>query len=409
VLLLASCSGDEGDATAPTTTAVPPTTEPRVDDGQFIIGLVTPTLGAGAEIGQSVRAAVLLAVDDVNESGGIAGQRIRVVRRDEGDDPATAQRAVQDLVDAGADAIIGPTSSVNLLGSLGTAVDGGVLTCSPTATALALDDFPDEGLLVRTSPSDALQARALAQLVDESGSDRAVVVYLDDPYGRPFADDVRAALVAQGIVVTSTVGFTTSTDRIGAAADSVAAIAPTMIVVIADGEAGSLVIDAVEARIGVPRPSYVVNDAMRLPGASGNAFSGSLAGRVQGVSPIAYSDATFFTDGLAEVDDSTSGVFAANAFDCVNLIALAGVATGSTQPSAIGAAIPAVSTGGTTCATFARCVEQIREGRNINYDSPGAALDIGPDGDPTKALFQRFTFDLFGSDVAGRIMTVSSA
>ena len=408
VLLVASCSGDDGDTTAPSTTAVPPTTAPRVDDGQFIIGLVTPTLGAGAEIGQSVRAAVLLAANDVNASGGIAGQRIRVVRRDEGDDPSTAQRAVQDLVDAGADAIIGPTSSVNLLGSLGTAVDGGVLTCAPTATALALDDFPDEGLLVRTAPSDALQARALAQLVDESGSDRAVVLYLDDPYGRPFADDVRVALAAQGIVVTSSVGFTTAAERVAEAAETVAAIAPTMIVVIADGEAGALVIEAVEARIGVPRPSYVVNDAMRLPAASGEAFSGSLTGRIQGVSPIAYSDARFFIDGLAAIDDSTTGLYAANAYDCVNLIALAGVAAGTTQPAAIGAAIAAVSTGGTTCNTFPRCVEAISEGRNINYDSPGASLDIGPNGDPSKALFERFSFDLFGGDVAGRRMTVST-
>ena len=406
-LALVACSGDDGGSSATTTTVVTPTSELRVDDGEFVLGVVTPTLGIGAEIGQSVRAAVQMAVTDVNAGGGIGGQRVRVIRRDEGDDPAAALRAVQDLVEAGADAIIGPTSSVNVLGSLGTAVDAGVLTCAPTATALSLDEFPDNGLLVRTSPSDALQAQALAQVVDESGADRAVVLYLDDPYGRGLADEVQGALVGQGTIVTTAIGFTESEDDIAAAAERVAATDPSMIVVIANDDAGPLVIDAVEAAVGVPRPSYVVNDAMRRPGATSDPFTGSVAGRIEGVSPVAYADTRFFVDGLAEVDGSASGLYAANAFDCVNLIALAGAATGTTEPAAIAAAIAAVSSGGTTCSSYPRCLEALDEGRNINYDSPAGALDIGADGDPSKAVFERFTFDIFGADISGRTLTVT--
>jgi hypothetical protein len=42
----------------------------------------------------------------------------------------------------------GPPRRSNTLGTLTATVDAGVLTCSPTATALALDDFPDDGLLL---------------------------------------------------------------------------------------------------------------------------------------------------------------------------------------------------------------------------------------------------------------------
>ena len=41
-------------------------------------------------------------------------------------------------------------------------VGRGLVACSPTAAAMALDDFPDRGLFVRTIPSDSLQAAAIA-------------------------------------------------------------------------------------------------------------------------------------------------------------------------------------------------------------------------------------------------------
>ena len=38
----------------------------------------------------------------------------------------------------------------------------GVVTCSPSATALALDDYPDNKLFFRTVPSDSLEMVAIA-------------------------------------------------------------------------------------------------------------------------------------------------------------------------------------------------------------------------------------------------------
>ena len=40
------------------------------------------------------------------------------------------------------------------LGTLDDIVSSGTLSCSPTASALALDEFPDDGLFFRTGPSE---------------------------------------------------------------------------------------------------------------------------------------------------------------------------------------------------------------------------------------------------------------
>ena len=140
---LVACTGDNtatppsgSDGVAATSTTV------HAEDGALVIGAILPSSGSAAEIGSSMSGALAVALEEINSTGGISGRDVRLITREEGNNPATAGLAVQDLVQLGVDAIIGPTSSTNVLGTLGAAVDAGVLTCSPTATALALDDVP---------------------------------------------------------------------------------------------------------------------------------------------------------------------------------------------------------------------------------------------------------------------------
>ncbi len=128
-------------------------------------------------------------------------------------------------------------------------------------------------------------------------------------------------------------------------------------------------------------------------------MGGSLASRVQGISPIAYSTDAQFLAQLGAAPGNSSP-YAANAFDCVNLIALAALAAGSTQPLLIAAGIPAVSDSGTPCMSFAACRVGIEAGSNINYDGPGPGqLRIGNDGELASAMFELFGFDQTGRDV----------
>ena len=46
-----------------------------------------------------------------------------------------------------------------------------------------------------------MQATAIARVVEQSGSASATLVYLDDAYGRPFAEATAAAMRANGTTV----------------------------------------------------------------------------------------------------------------------------------------------------------------------------------------------------------------
>ena len=193
--LAAACTDDDGTAPTSPPSTVTTTTEPqRVDDGVLRIGVLLPESGEGATIGPPLIDAAEAAVDAINVAGGVLGRPVALEIADEGSNAATARDAIASLVEQDVDAVVGPASSTIALATLDDLLTAGVLTCSPTATALALDDFPNSDLFFRTAPSDSLQAVAIAELAERTGARSAAVVHVDDPYGRGLAEATIEAL-----------------------------------------------------------------------------------------------------------------------------------------------------------------------------------------------------------------------
>lgn len=394
-MALMACSDSSSTPGATTTSvlAASTTTQAASDDGVLRIGAVIPGGGAAADMGVSMRAALTMAANEINAAGGVSGRPIDVVMRDEGDSAATALAAVQDLVNNRSDVVIGPTSSLHLLATLSAAVTQNVLTCSPTGSALALDNFPANGLLVRTIASDSLQAQAIARTVDQTGRQAAVVAYLDDAYGRPLADAVSAALAQQSTEVTGSFHFLAGTTPDENSIASIAALQPDVVVVVADGVTGPGIVTALADALPNRLPTFVVNDAMRRPDAAAAPYPKAVAEQIVGVSPLAYSDDADFTARLQAVDPAAGGLYAMNAYDCLNLVAIAADTTSTDSARIIAATIAQVSSGGSSCATFEECMRIADEGRNPNYDGPSGVLAVGTQGTTTSAKFEQFRID----------------
>jgi branched-chain amino acid transport system substrate-binding protein len=314
---------------------------------------------------------------------------------------------VQELVQGRADVIIGPTSSLNLLATLSATVTKNVLTCSPTASALSLDNYPSNGLLLRTVPSDSLQAQAIARTVDQTGRQSAVVAYLDDAYGRPLADEVSAALGQQNTAVEGTFQFDPGTTPDTTTIDSLAALNPDVVVVVADAVSGPGIVAAIGAALANRLPTFVVNDAMRRPDASIAPYSKAVAAQIVGVSPLAYPDDAAFSQRLKAVDPAAGGLYAVNAYDCLTLVAIASDLIRSDNARQIAAAVQQVSTGGSSCANFADCMRVAHEGRNLDYDGPNGVLALDAIGRTTITKFEQFRIDPdTGRDVRRNVITV---
>jgi branched-chain amino acid transport system substrate-binding protein len=366
-------------------------TPQRSGDRQLTIGLLLPS--SDPIMGQGLIEASNIAVERINEAGGVLGRPVRIVEQDEGlGDSGAAGVAALLANDPQIDAVVGPASSLTALNELDALVSAGVMSCSPTATALALDDFPDNELFFRTAPSDSLQALAIADLAQRTGVQNIAVAHVDDAYGRPFAGAVSDAL-SEGTRTVTTYPFIRG-DGIEAVAQDVVESGARVVVVLAGSDDGTAFLEALSRTNFGSLIDVIVNDPLRDPAGAQRleALDPSLRDRVRGVAPQAQS-----TDEDRPFDPP--GLFAANAFDCVNLIALAVALVDTDDPSVFSAQIPALTTRGRVCRSFEECKQLLDENLNINYNGPDGITELLVVGHPARARFDVFAFDETGRGV----------
>lgn len=401
-LVIAGCASD-GDGFTEDTTATTTTTTispSAAGDGRLIIGVLLP-LG-NTLVGEPMLAAIETAIERINAAGGVLDRTVGLVVADEGTSTATASSSIQELISQNVDAIIGPASSLIALSTLSTIVSAGKLVCSPTATSIALDDFPDDGLFFRTAPSDSLQARAIAETVTQTGAERVAIAYVDDPYGRPFSDAVEAALADEGLTAVERVAFSSTADDLSEQAAAITNSDARVAVVLANSEDATQLIEALDDEDTTGLATIVVNDALRNPAAPQRLrnIDPELRRRIVGLAAQADSG-----DAAAPFDPP--GLFAVNAYDCANLIALAAVRAGSDAPADIATHIAEVSVSGSVCATYADCLATIDSGLQIDYNGPSGVTELSTrTGDPSRATFDRFAFNAAGRDELQRRIVV---
>lgn len=121
------------------------------------IGFVGQLTGKFSDIGVAGRNGARLAIEDANAQGGINGRTIHFLPRDDGNTPATAVQAVEELTDEGCTAIIGPMTSAM---STAVAPRARVVLMSPTTSTSHLSNKDD--LFFRVMPVNTRRAIDLA-------------------------------------------------------------------------------------------------------------------------------------------------------------------------------------------------------------------------------------------------------
>ena len=402
--VLAACSGSDDPTVDETIADTTTTTQPTevVTDGRLTIGALLPL--TDTLLGEPMVAAVESAIDRINEAGGVLDRQVRLVVADEGSSSASASASIQTLLERDVDAVIGPASSLIALSTLDELVSAEKVVCSPTASALSLDEFPDGDLFFRTIPSDSLQARAIAEAADQTGAQRVTIVYVDDSYGRPFADAVEASLANEAISVVGRVPFSAADDDLSDQAGELANSDTQVLILLAAGDDGTRFLEALDDEDTGGLATIVVNDAFRNPTSPQRiqGLNDELRNKIVGLAPQADS-------GNDDEPFDPPGPFATNAYDCANLIALAAVRAGTDSPRDIARQIGQVSVSGSVCGAFADCVATIESGLQIDYDGPSGITDLlTRTGDPSRAAFDRFTFDETGRDILQRTVVVGS-
>ncbi|HWR42340.1 ABC transporter substrate-binding protein [Sporomusa sp.] len=140
------------------------------------IGFVAGLTGRQSDIGVAGRNGVMLAIEEINKSGGIAGRPIELVVKDDRNDPNVVRAVDEELINAGIRTIIGHMTSVAAVASLQVIAGGKALIVSPTARADILSGRDDSFITVIPPLGVSAKAQA-AYAVNKLGLKQMVVIY----------------------------------------------------------------------------------------------------------------------------------------------------------------------------------------------------------------------------------------
>lgn len=220
-------------------------------NGKFVVGTLLPSSGDLAFLGPPEFAGVDLAVEEINQNGGVNGSDVTQVKADSGDGtPNIAPSETDKLLAGGADVVIGAASSSVSLSVIDKIVNDQVAQISPANTSTAFDTYADKGLYFRTAPSDVLQGQVMASTVIGDGKQNIAILARQDSYGEALAENVRDFYEEAGGNVVSYKLYSPEAANYNAEVQAIAAEDPDAIVLIAFDETKKIVPALIQAGLG---------------------------------------------------------------------------------------------------------------------------------------------------------------
>jgi branched-chain amino acid transport system substrate-binding protein len=184
----------------------------------LVVGINLPFTGADAADAANIRDGALMAIDEINANGGIAGKiMITPLLKDDGTvaagqyDPAQAATNTKEFVaDSDVVAVVGPQMSGSGKAMAPIASDAGLMLITPSSTNPDITDpkFASQyrpngkAIYFRTVTTDAFQGPYMANYAAETLGIKSVYI-LDDTgaYGEGIANSFEAQATAKGINV----------------------------------------------------------------------------------------------------------------------------------------------------------------------------------------------------------------
>lgn len=214
VASLAACGSSSTGSTSAATTAAAGETKAAVADGgsassdlTWKIGSQGPLTGGAAVYGTAVVNGAKIAIDEINEAGGINGYKVEYKTADDEHDQEKAINAYNSLKDWGMQAFIGPTTSAPTIAVAAEAVNDNMFMLTPSGSAV---DCTATANAYRVCFSDPAQGAKSAQYIGEHKLATKVAVLYDssDVYSSGIYESFVAEAKNYGIEVVDTEQFT---------------------------------------------------------------------------------------------------------------------------------------------------------------------------------------------------------
>lgn len=154
---------------------------------EILIGSVLPVSGNNATDGKDMQNAMLMAIEEVNEKGGVLGKQIKLEVADDECDPQAATTAANKLVSSNVVAVVGGYCSGATLPASGVFHNAGIPMIVPAANS---SELPAQGydtlFLINGLVPD--QAKTAVDYFFDKGAKNIVVIHDNSAYSKNLAD-----------------------------------------------------------------------------------------------------------------------------------------------------------------------------------------------------------------------------
>ena len=198
---LAACGGGGGGDTGSDTDVIK-------------IGVNYELSGEVATYGTDSKDGIQMAIDEVNDAGGVLGKQIELIIKDNKSDPAEATSLAEALfTEEGVVAGLGPATSGNFAAVIPSATNHGIPVISSSATAdegITTDENGDvREFVFRTCFTDSFQGKTMAAFAKNKFNATKAVIYKDNSsdYAKGLAENFKSTFEAGGGEIVAEEGY----------------------------------------------------------------------------------------------------------------------------------------------------------------------------------------------------------
>lgn len=372
----------------------------QAQDEPLKIGTLFPFTGDLSDFGPAFFNSAELAVNQINEGGGVNGQPVELIRGDTATSPQQAVTEATRLIEIeGVSAIVGPAGSGEALPvSESVAGPAGVAVISPSATSPALTVANDSGVFFRTTISDAAQGVVIADLALEQGYETACVFYLNNAYGQGLNEAFAERFTAEGGTITAQVPHEQEQASYASELATCTADSPDVFVAIGYPESGGVFLrELLEAG---DAPALLLSDGLRSEDLFTELGWESFAGTVGTSAGAAESDesAAYVTAYEEAYGEMASVPYLREVYDAVYLIAAAAQAAGANDAASVIEGLQAVASAPGTSFSggvegWQAAVTALEAGEDVDYVGASGPVDLDDAGDVAKGAITVWTVE----------------
>lgn len=355
--------------------------------GQITVGAPLALSGPVGEQAQAMRQGAELAVQQVNQQGGLLGDSYRLQVADTGCDPDKGVEAVRQLVQSGVVALVGPVcSGVTMRVARSVTIPAGVAVLAVASASSLITGLNDQDTVFRTAPSDADKGSALARQAFGMGLRTVAISHASDAYNTGVAQVFADAFKALGGRVSVRQSHEPRQADYQREARALAAGAADVALFAYSGSGGVQYLKDLLALPGVKR---VVGTDGLMSKELAEVLSADQLARLSFVLAAADTTREAYKRWQALAAGArlkADGPYVAHAYDAAFMMALAIEAAGAADRTRIPAALRRIAGPSGTVVypgEFAKAKALIKQGVRINYDGASGPVDFDQAGDIT--------------------------